>query len=323
MEPLRTKAYSTDIGWRIVWQRTAMGYTFKAIASRLQISVGTAHRIFRKFVTTGDVSPCRRSARPGSRKLDDHHEVFILALVFNNPTLYLREICQKITEVTSVTVSPETVCRVLQRNGYTRKKVLQVAKQRSVVYRSYFLANALQFSRELLVWTDEMGTDRRDQLRMFGYALKGERAVCHRTLTRGTRISAIAAMTSDGVLGYELTTGSVNVDRYFDFVRGCLVPCMQPFPGKHSILILDNCSVHHAHHIEAMLYSLGIPVLFLPPYSPDLNPIEELFSFVKRYLQCHDDIIQATNNPVPIIHSAFQSVTKYQCEGWITHSGYS
>jgi len=79
----------------------------------------------------------------------------------------------------------------------------------------------------------------------------------------------------------------------------------------------------HAHDVTTLLSSFGILVLFFPPYSPDYNPIEELFSYIKYYLKAHDYIIQAVGDPLPIIHSTFQSVSKSQCDGWINHSGYS
>ena len=59
-EPARTTAYSPDIGWRVVWQRLGMDLTFKQIAQRLQIAVGTAHRIFKRFMDMGDVSAIAR-----------------------------------------------------------------------------------------------------------------------------------------------------------------------------------------------------------------------------------------------------------------------
>ena len=148
IEPSRTKAYSPDIGWRVVWQRAGMCLTFKDIASRLHISVGTAHRIYTRFVNTGDVGPAQRSTRSDSRKLDDQHELFILTLISENPTLYLREICLMISEMTNVTVSASTVCRVIRRNGFTRKKLTQIAKQRSTFYRGDFMAQVLQYSRD-------------------------------------------------------------------------------------------------------------------------------------------------------------------------------
>lgn len=83
-----------------------MGLSFREIASRLQIGVGTAHRIYTRFVDTGEVSPAPRRPRPDSRKLDDLHELFIIAIIAENPTLYLSEICSKIYEITNVTVLP-------------------------------------------------------------------------------------------------------------------------------------------------------------------------------------------------------------------------
>ena len=127
----------------------------------------------------------------------------------------------------------------------------------------------------------------------------------------------MTAMTSSGVLEYEATTGSVNADKFIDFIRGRLVPNMQPFPGDHSILILDSCSIHHSHAVQQLLTSLGIVVLFLPPYSPDYNPIEELFSHLKYYLKAHDDVIEATDDPLPIINAAFQSVAIRKSLQWM------
>ena len=64
-------------------------------------------------------------------------------------------------------------------------------------------------------------------------------------------------------------------------------------------------------------------MLFLPPYSPDYNPIEEAFSYVKGYLKEHDDVLQLLDDPLPIVRAAFNSITPHQCNGWISDSGYS
>ena len=139
-----------------------MGLAFKKIAIRLQIGVGTAHRLYARYVDTGDVAPKMQPARPDARKLDNLHELYIIALVHENPALYLHEICAKIVEATGITVSGSTVCKVLHRNGFTRKKLVKVATQRSTEHRGTFMANILQYSRDFLVWVDETGSDRRD-----------------------------------------------------------------------------------------------------------------------------------------------------------------
>ena len=142
-EPARTSAYSDDIAVRVVWQRLGMGMTFRDIAKRLQIGLGSAHRLYRRFTETGDFKKAERSSRRHTRKLDEFHELYIIGLLMENPGLYLDEIKLKIKEATTVTVSGSTICRVLQRNGYTRKKILQVARQWCTEFRGLFMAEVL------------------------------------------------------------------------------------------------------------------------------------------------------------------------------------
>lgn len=321
-EPYRTVAYSADIRWRVVWQRAGMRLTYKEIATRLQIGTATAYRLFQRYLATGSVEPRAQPLRPHCRKLDNLHELYIIGLIHENPAVYLCEICSRIKEVTGITVSGSTVCKLLHKNGFSRKKLVKVAIQRSVGYRGAFMANVLQFPRNFFVWVDETGSDRRDQLRKFGYAVRGWPAIKSHFLTRGTRISAVVAMSSDGVEAYELYTGSTDAIKFFDFIRGSLIPSMAPFPGEHSILILDNCSIHHAQHIKDFLNNMGILVLFLPPYSPDFNPIEELFSYLKYYLKEHDQLIESLPSSIPVIEAGLNSVTSSKCNGWINDSYY-
>ena len=99
---------------------------------------------------------------------------------------------------------------------------------------------------------------------------------------------------------------------------------MLSFDGinNRSIAILDNCSVHHIREVAKEFRKAGILAIFLPPYSPDYMPIELCFSYIKYYLKSHDDILQAVQDPKVVIQSAFNSVTKDQCNNWITSGGY-
>ena len=235
--------------------------------------------------------------------------------------MYLREICGKIFEVTGVRVSTSTVCKVIHINGPTRKKLTKVALQRSLKHRAAFMPNTLQYPREFFVWVDETGTDRRDQLHKFGYAIRGQPAVCTQLFTRGKRISAVVAMSSEGVEAYELTTctGSNNGDKFVDFVRGSLIPVTQPFPDRHSIVIMDNCSIHHVQAVKDLFDSFDVLLVYLPPYSPDYNPIEELFSYLKYYLKEHEDLIHHRGRSNQCDKFAMQWLDKSQ---WIQHLDY-
>ena len=117
----------------------------------------------------------------------------------------------------------------------------------------------------------------------------------------------------------------MDADYFVDFVRGDLVPNMLPFDGTNpkSIAIMDNCSIHHVQAVVDICDAAGILLLLLPPYSPDYNPIEKTFSYIKGYLKEHDQILQVLDDPMPIIRGAFNSITPEQCNGWISHAGYA
>ena len=323
-EPARKKAYSTDLRWRIVYQRLGMELPFHKIAKNLNIATSTAHRIFKGFENDGEVQAAKQGMRPEMRALDEHSELLIIGLILENPTLYLDELVQEVSELTSVLVSPATICRLLKRYGFTRKKVRQIAAQRCYTLRGAFMAQSTMFTRDMFVWIDETGSDARDHMRKFGYALRGMTPTAHRLLARGQRVNAIAALASSGVVAVDLVLETVSGSDFFDFLRGSLIPNMMPFNGSnpHSIIIMDNCSVHHIAEVRHLLQQVGILVLYLPPYSPDLNPAEEAFSFVKSYLKRHDLLLQS-GAPLPVVvQAAFNSITKEQCNSWITDSGY-
>ena len=138
-----------------------------------------------------------------------------------------------------------------------------------------------------IVWLNKTGCDKRDHVRKMGYAMKGERPVYKRILHRGQRISAVAARSSDGVIALEMDGGTCNGDKFVQFITGILIPEMYQFDGSNprSVLVMDNCAIHHVSPALQVLTDAGIVTMFLPPYSPDLNPAEELFSFVKYYLE--------------------------------------
>ena len=288
-EPGRTKAYSIDIRWRIVWKRIGLDLKYREIARHLSVSLGTVSNIIKLFETTGSVDPKVQPSREDLRKLDDHHELYILGLIYNNPALQLHEICNKVEEITGVVVSAPTVCRLLSRNGITHKKIRQVALQRCSNMRAQFIAKISFYPVHQLVWVDETRYNVKDHTRQFGYALKGETPVYHHLLVRGRRVSAITAMSIDGIETYDLTTSTVNGEKFLNFLRGTLIPEMMPYDGTNpkSVLIIDNCVIHHTQEVADYLQSVGILVIFLPPYSQDLNPIEAAFSFVKYYLKEH------------------------------------
>ena len=244
-----------------------MQLSFRTIATNLSIFVGTVYNICKLFEATGEVD-FTATSREETRSLNGHEELVLIGPLFDNQSLYFSAICQKVIDLIGIEVSLSTVCRIIHRHGLTRKKVQQVALQRSVEFREKLLAEAQLYNKEQLVWIDETGCDRRDQVRKFGYVLKGEQPVYHHLLHRGQHISAIAALASSGLVALDLTNGTVDGEKFMDFVWGSLIPEMLPFDGQNakSIAILDNCSIHHVELVVDLFREAGILVLFLPPY---------------------------------------------------------
>lgn len=164
-----------------------------------------------------------------------------------------------------------------------------------------------------------------------------------------TSYSMLPAITVDGIIYSHIKIGSYNGNQFLEWLEGVL-GVMNPYPAPHSVLILDNCQIHHVpgvvelcdewyviyvsiwcgwclSDISDVSFS-GIKLIYLPPYSPDLNPIEECFSFVKHYIRRHGhqfrDIVEIGDDiePYLFLYNVLDQVTPEACRGWFHDSGY-
>ena len=104
--------------------------------------------------------------------------MMIVAIIFESPSLYLKEVVQKIYDFTDELISPATVCNVMRKHGITRKKIQHIALQRNASHRGAYIAEISMYKSNMLFLADETGKDGRDCLRRFGYALKGQTPQC-------------------------------------------------------------------------------------------------------------------------------------------------
>ena len=98
---------------------------------------------------------------------------------------------------------------------------------------------------------------------------------------------------------------------------------LQPFDGinPNSVVILDNASIHHTDDVIQLLQNTGALVLFLPPYSPDLNPIEEAFSKLKSTMKAHEEVLTDIDTNTAVL-TAINNISVHDCQKWIKHAGY-
>lgn len=97
-------------------------------------------------------------------------------------------------------------------------------------------------------------------------------------------------MSTAGVTDCQVVYGTVDGEVYYDFVLNWLLPPLMPFSGVdlHSVVVLDNASIHHIEGILSEVEEVGALVVYLPPCSPDYNPIEELFSKLKATIKQYE-----------------------------------
>lgn len=121
-------------------------------------------------------------------------------------------------------------------------------------------------------------------------------------------------------LDVKTVRGTSDGDTFYSFVQTYLLPHVMPFDGMnpHSVVVLDNCAIHHIVEVKSMLEEVGVLVHFLPPYSPDLNPIEEAFTKVKSNLKTESEDLPDIES---LLLASFTSITSGDCQGWISHAG--
>jgi len=209
----------------------------------------------------------------------------------------------------------------LYKSGFSYQKMTLIAKQRDELLRVTFANDVSVYNPKMIVFVDETGADRRNMLRKYGYSIQGKPARSHKLLCRGQHISIIAMMSSKGLLDCKILHGSVNGESFYEFIHTHLIAHLQPFNGSnsHSVVILDNASIHHTEDAVKAIEDVGPLVHFLPPYFPDLNPVEEAFSKVKNAMKLLEE--EDTTEDIEIIAlSAFATITQDDCRGWINDS---
>lgn len=167
-----------------------------------------------------------------------------------------------------------------------------------------------------LVFIDEFGAST-NMVRTHARAPIGERAVCKVPHGHWKTISTIAAMATRGMVAAASFDGATDTETFVMFVRDELIPQLKP--GQ--IVVLDNLSAHKSPRVDALVEAAGCRVFRLPPYSPDLNPIEMAISKIKRLLRSRAE--RSVTELSAAIDQALRSVTRSDATAFIAHCGYA
>jgi len=164
----------------------------------------------------------------------------------------------------------------LGQNWLHAQKKTYGYKERDEAKRETFLEQISTFEPEQIVYADEAGMDARDDYE-YGWNEKGERFYDLKSGQRTGRVNMIAAYCSRQLIAAFTIEGACNRVIFETWLETCLIPVLKP----GLVLVIDNATFHKGVRLEQLLQQAGCAVLYLPPYSPDLNKIEKCWSWIK------------------------------------------
>jgi transposase len=168
---------------------------------------------------------------------------------------------------------------------------------------------------ERLVFVDECSTNT-SLAPLYAWSPKGERALCSLPRNWGANVTLLASMSVRGMGPSLAVEGPTTREVFETYLEQLLAPSLRP--GQ--VVVMDNLSSHRGGRVRELIEGRGCELLYLPPYSPDLNPIEEAFAKLKTLLRkagarTREALIEAMG-------WALEVVTAKDARGFFEHRGY-
>jgi transposase len=197
-----------------------------------------------------------------------------------------------------------------------RQKKSKIASERDEEARGLWRWLASHFDARRLVFVDESGFHT-SMTRLYARAPKGKRAYGKVPRNRGKNTTLIAAITLEEGMGAPMTVeGATDSEAFEAYVEHFLAPTLR----EGQLVVLDGLGAHRPKKIRELVEARGADLVFLPSYSPELNPIEEAFSKVKQLVR--KEGARLSEALVEAIGRALAAVTPEDAAGWFAHAGY-
>ena len=312
-----TRPLSNDLRRRAVTAVVDGGMSCRGAARRFGIAPSTAIKWVHAWRRTGSYRPRAQGGDRRSQRIEARAEV-VLALVEETPDMTLAEIATHLEDEHGLRVSQSTVWRFFHRRGITFKKPAHASEQQRpdvLRRRRAWLEAQPGLDPETLVFVDETGASTK-MARRSGRALRGHR--CQAPVPHGhwKTTTFVGALRLSGMTAPMVLDGAMHGAAFLAYVEKMLVPILKP----GDIVVMDNLPAHRSVAARDAIQRAGAELRFLPPYSPDFNPIEMAFSKLKASLkrraartipELRDAIGEATN-----------TFTSAECQNYFTAAGY-
>ena len=258
--------------------------SFRKVAYQLKISKSTIHRWWSRFHYNA-IYPkickhrkrSRRSKYPNLQSeimniVNAHHDLTYFSL-----TSIQHELNIRYQQVPSIS----TIHRMLNkskvsRRRFTNTKVCPKNEQAIQENMVKFKDTIDKLSDDEIVCLDETGFCNIGNS-VYGYFPKGKQPIMHNVPKR-LRMSLMMAIGNNKIVNYRLQKDAFNTNYFIEYLE-TLLPCLD---DKVKVILMDNVAFHKSKRVKELLHSYRIAPLFIPPYSPRCNPIEEVFSEMKR-----------------------------------------
>lgn len=198
------------------------------------------------------------------------------------------------------------------------KKVLRASEQNRedvALRRAAWKVWQLRIDPKRLVFLDETWA-KTNMVRPRGRSLKGTRLVCHVPHGHWKTTTFLAALRVEGLTAPVVIDGAINGVVFLNWVQQQLVPTLR----AGDIVVMDNLASHKVAGVKLAIESCGAEVMYLPPYSPDLNPIETVFSKFKWLLRsAAERTVSTLWDTIGQLCSAF---SEHECRNHFQNSGY-
>jgi len=178
----------------------------------------------------------------------------------------------------SFNTTKRLLCLPKIRN-YSKKKTYGY-EERNEQQRVAFLEQLEKLEKKQIVYVDEAGFDNREDY-PYGYSPKGERCYGMKSGKRKERVSWISALRNKTIFAPLTFQGSCNQHLFETWLECCLIPQLK----EGDVIVLDNASFHQGETIKELVEQAGCQIWYLPSYSPDLNPIENWWAVLKRWMK--------------------------------------
>jgi len=263
--------------------------------------IGSSHSSIHRWLNHTPVQRKIRERKLGNLKVLDVMKLYIKT----HPFCSVKDLQNILLETFNLKVSNELVRLTISKTLlFTKKKARYFSEPKNDKEKlKEFLEKREKFVQEnrVFVSIDETSFGR-NYLPTIGYAKKGKRLYIKRPYIRITTCSVLAAITQDNPVIFKKKEGSFETVSFCEFLR------ILTYPEK-TVILMDNVSFHHAKQVKELIKEKGWDYLYTPPYSPVFNPIEGVFSIVKRYYSKYMNIMDS-----------FKSVTNTHIKSFFKHS---